>query len=88
MIINSNTLLGSLISIKDANGVTLALPIKAYNTETEEVTFYLKDEMGQYLLQDEALEDGTLVKVFVTKTERYPNSYASIQGHKVVFIKE
>lgn len=86
MIINASTEDGAKAKIYNADGTEVQLPIKSYNTETQEVTHYEYDENGK-IKMSEWKPSGKEGRLFsrdpVLTVVKLPGSYATIDGKKV-----
>lgn len=83
MIINASTEDGAKAKIYNADGTEVQLPIKSYNTETQEVTHYEYDENGKIKMSEWKPSNKGFVRDPVLKVTKLPGSYATIDGVKV-----
>ena len=85
MIINARTADGVKTKIYNADGTRIALPIKEYNTETQEAVVFELDENGKVKctpwVKDE--KSGKMTRELITKTVKLQGSYAEIDGKRV-----
>lgn len=85
MIISAATPEGSRAKIYNADGTMYHLPIKEYNTETQEATVYELDEQGRVQctpwVHDESKKQ--MVREVITKKVKLDGSYAEIDGVRV-----
>ena len=83
MIIEARSPEGVKTKIYDKDGVRIELPIKEYNTETQEAVVYEYDEKG-LLKTTEWVQDGEgMRRQIITKTIKLEGSYAEIDGKRV-----
>lgn len=83
MIIEANTAEGAKTRVFDKDGNPLNLPIKTYNTETQEAVVYELDENGRVKTTEWTIEGKSGKRETVTKTVKLEGSYAEIDGKRV-----
>ena len=85
MIIQSNTPEGSNAKIYLGDGTICRLPLKEYNTETQEAVIYERDALGKIKCTPwEKSPDGKgMMRSIITKTVKLEGSYAEIDGKRV-----
>ena len=85
MIIQSNTSEGAKTKIYLANGMLCRLPIKEYNTETQEAVVYELDEQGGVKTTpwEQSPDVQGMMRSILTKTVKLEGSYAEIDSKRV-----
>ncbi|HBI02306.1 MAG TPA: hypothetical protein DDY18_11870 [Flavobacterium sp.] len=83
MIISANTLTGQKTKVYDKDGVLIELPIRTYNTETQEAEVYELDENGRVKMTEWDVNDKKMTREPVLKIIKLDGSYAEIDGRRV-----
>lgn len=83
MIIEANTEDGQNTKVYDQDGKQLELPIKSYNTETQEAVLYELDEKGKVKMTEWSQDGKKMTRQPMIKLVKLEGSYAEINGKRV-----
>ena len=83
MIIHANTPEGAKAKIYNADGSEVQLPIKSYDTETQEVVHYEFDENGKIKMHEWKQNGKVMSRDPVLTITKIEGSYATIDGERV-----
>jgi hypothetical protein len=83
MIIHANTFEGQKTKIFLADGSLCQLPIKEYNTETQEAVVYEIDEQGKVKTTPWVQDGKQMTRTILTTVVKLEGSYAEIDGERV-----
>lgn len=83
MIIQANTLQGQKTKVYNQDGTEITLPIKSYNTETQEAEVYELDENGRVKTTEWVMTDKSGRRQLLINTVKLEGSYAEIDGKRV-----
>lgn len=83
MIIEAASPEGSKAQIYLKDGTLCNLFIARYNTETQEATFYQKDDTGRIKMSDYVQLGTQMVRFPILETKILEGSYAEIDGKRV-----